>query len=125
GTASVLKMFATDTMRDNSVRLALNVGAVPVRFEAQKNGSDALFGEMTQLDPEFGAELDRGVVARLTGLAGEDIEAALSPQVVSRGTAFAIVALRSAHGLARLKVNHDEATAYLRDRGGRWFYVVA
>ena len=125
GTASVLKMFATDTMRDNSVRLALNVGAVPVRFEAQKNGSDALFGEMTQRDPEFGAELDRGVVARLTGLAAEDIEASVSPQVVSTGTAFAIVALRSAHGLARLKVNHDEATAYLRDRGGRWFYVVA
>jgi trans-2,3-dihydro-3-hydroxyanthranilate isomerase len=125
GTASVLKMFATDTMRDNSVRLALNVGAVPVRFEAQKDGSDALFGEMTQRDPEFGAELDRGVVARLTGLAAEDIEASVSPQVVSTGTAFAIVALRSAHGLARLKVNHDEATAYLRDRGGRWFYVVA
>jgi trans-2,3-dihydro-3-hydroxyanthranilate isomerase len=79
---------------------------------------------MTQRDPEFGAELDPAEIARLTGLAVEDIELSVPPQVVSTGTAFAIVALRSAAGLARLKVNHDEATAYLRDRGGRWFYVL-
>ncbi len=27
--------------------------------------------------------------------------------------------------LARLKVNHDEATQYLRGQGARWFYVLA
>ena len=125
GTASVLKMFAADAVRDNTVRLALNVGVVPVRFEAPSNASVALFGEMTQRDPEFGAELDPAQVARITGLAAEDLEPSVPPQVVSTGTAFAIVALRSPHGLARLNVNHDDATAYLRDRGGRWFYVLA
>ncbi len=125
GTASVLKMFAADTVRDNTVRLALNVGAVPVRFHGPVTGSDTLFGEMTQRDPEFGAELDPAEVARITGLAAEDIEPSVPPQVVSTGTAFAIVSLRSATGLARLKVNHEEATAYLRDHGGRWFYVLA
>ena len=125
GTASVLKMFSADAVRDNTVRLGLNVGVVPVRFRASASGSDALFGEMTQRDPEFGAELDPAEVARITGLAADDIEPSVPPQVVSTGTAFAIVALRSAHGLARLKVNHDQATAYLRDRGGRWFYVLA
>ena len=44
--------------------LQLNVGPVPVRFDAAMG----LFGEMTQPDPEFGAELDAAEVARLTGL---------------------------------------------------------
>jgi trans-2,3-dihydro-3-hydroxyanthranilate isomerase len=45
--------------------------------------------------------------------------------VVSTGTAFAIVALRSQEALARLKVDQEEATAWLRERGARWFYVIA
>jgi trans-2,3-dihydro-3-hydroxyanthranilate isomerase len=84
-----------------------------------------LFAEMTQRDPEFGAELDAEVVARLTGLAADDLDPALPPQVVSTGTAFAIVALRSQAALGRLKVDHDAATAWLRERKARWFYVLA
>ena len=53
--------------------------------------SDALFGEMTQRDPEFGAQLDSAEVARLTGLAPEDLDPAAAPQVVSTGNGFAIV----------------------------------
>ena len=120
GTASVLKLHAPEVMSGDSVTLALNVGAVPVRFEGE-----GLFGEMTQRDPEFGAELDRSDVARLTGLYVEDLDPVLRPQVVSTGTAFAIVVLQRAELLARYKVNHDEAAAWLRGRGARWFYVVA
>ena len=120
GTASVLKVHASDAMRDSTVTLALNVGAVPVKF----NG-DSLFGEMTQRDPEFGAELDSTVVARLLGLASADMHPALVPQVVSTGTAFAIVALRFVEALGRLSVNQAEATPWLRERGARWFYVLA
>jgi trans-2,3-dihydro-3-hydroxyanthranilate isomerase len=119
GTASALKLKAPETMQGDTVRLALNVGPVPVRFEPQ-----GLFGEMTQRDPEFGAELDRKEVARLTGLGVEDLEASATPQVVSTGTAFAIVALRSWEALARLRVNQEEASKYLRERGGRWIYVL-
>ena len=79
---------------------------------------------MTQRDPEFGAELDRAEVARLTGLEIEDLHPALPPQIVSTGTAFAIVALRSAEALARLRVNQQQATPWLRERGARWFYVL-
>jgi trans-2,3-dihydro-3-hydroxyanthranilate isomerase len=80
---------------------------------------------MTQRDPEFGTELDAKVVARLACLLPDDLDPALPPQVVSTGTAFAIVALRSEAALARLKVNQEEATAWLRERGARWFYVLA
>ena len=119
GTASVLKLSAPETLEDNTIRLALNVGPVPVRFNP-----DSLFGEMTQRDPEFLAELDPGMVARLTGLSIDDLHPTAAPQVVSTGTAFAIVALRSHEPLARLKVHQEEATKYLREKGGRWFYVL-
>lgn len=120
GTAGVLKLCAPETVQHSIVTLALNVGPVPVRFSG-----DTLCGEMTQPNPEFGAELDRAAVARLTGLDLEDLDPALTPQIVSTGTAFAIVALRSAEALARLNVNQQEATPWLRERGARWFYVLA
>jgi trans-2,3-dihydro-3-hydroxyanthranilate isomerase len=101
------------------------VGRIPVRFHGEAARSDALFGEMTQRDPEFGAELDSPEVARIMGLAPEDLYSSVAPQVVSTGTAFAIVVLRSVEALARLRVNHDKATDYLRANGGRWFYVMA
>jgi trans-2,3-dihydro-3-hydroxyanthranilate isomerase len=119
GTASVLRLKAPETVRQGTVTLALNVGAVPVRFEAS-----GLFGEMTQREPEFGAELDTRQVARLIGLAEEDLDAALPPQIVSTGTAFAIVSLKSHKALARLEVSQHEATEWLRGRGARWFYVL-
>lgn len=125
GTAAVLKAQAPETVEGDTVTLALEVGPMPVRFEESSAGSAGLFGEMTQRDPEFGAELDRTVVARLAGLQADDLDPALPPQVVSTGTAFAIVALRSEAALSRLKVNQEEATAWLRERGARWFYVVA
>jgi trans-2,3-dihydro-3-hydroxyanthranilate isomerase len=124
GTACVLRANMPEAVQGDTVTLALNVGPVPVRFEQRDASSTGWFGEMTQRDPEFGAELDRKDVARLTGLAVDDLDPALPPQVVSTGTAFAIVVLRSGAALARLNVNQNEATAWLRERGARWFYVL-
>lgn len=123
GTASVLKLTAPETVREQTVTLALNVGAVPVRFAPSEGAS--LKGTMTQRDPEFGAELDPAEVARLIGLGREDLDPSLTPQMVSTGTAFAIVVLRTVEALSRLRVDHEAATPYLRERGARWFYVMA
>jgi trans-2,3-dihydro-3-hydroxyanthranilate isomerase len=119
GTASVLKLFAPEILAGDTVTLTENVGPIPVRFSGEGH-----FGEMTQRDPEFGAELDPAAVSRLIGLSEDDLDPRLPPQVVSTGTAFAIVALRSADALVRLKVDQDEATRWLRERGARWFYVL-
>ena len=119
GTASVLKLKVPEVLDRDTVRLALNVGTVPVRFK-----SNTLFGEMTQRDPEFGRQLDTAEVARLCGLHTDDLHASVPPQVVSTGTSFAIVALRSHESLARLHVDQEPATQYLRANGGRWFYVM-
>lgn len=120
GTASVLRLFAPEAVEGGTVKLKLNAGTVPVSFDGE-----GLNGTMTQRDPEFGAMLNPAKVARLCGLRAEDLDRALPPQVVSTGTAFAIVALRSLDALARLEVSHDEATPWLRERGARWFYVLA
>lgn len=124
GTASILKMNAPETVESDTVTLALNVGRVPVRFEERGDGA-GLFGEMTQRDPEFGAELDGADVAPLIGLSIDDLDSAFTPQVVSTGNPFAIVVLRSMEALERLHVDQNAATAWLRQRGARWFYVLA
>jgi trans-2,3-dihydro-3-hydroxyanthranilate isomerase len=124
GTASVLKLHAPETLENETVTLALNVGKVPVRFEPSESTA-GIFGEMTQRDPEFGAELNQAEIAPLMGLDADDLDAATKPQVVSTGNPFAIVLLRSVEALGRLKVDHEKATAWLRERGARWFYVLA
>jgi trans-2,3-dihydro-3-hydroxyanthranilate isomerase len=120
GTASVLKLFAPETMQGDTVTLKENVGPVPVRFEG-----DGLFGEMTQPDPEFGEELGPAEVALLLGLTEKDLEPRLVPQIVSTGNPFAIVVLRSLEALGRLRIDQDEANTWLHLHGGRWFYVLA
>src|SRR3984957_8039076 len=124
GTASVLKINAPETVLGDTITLGLNVGPVAVRFENQASKSAALFGEMTQRDPEFCAELDSATVAHLIGLNLSDLDPTLPSQVVSTGTAFAIVPLRSAEALGRLDVKQREATEWLRVRGARWFFVL-
>lgn len=120
GTASVLRMVAPETVVNETVTLAENVGPIPVHFDGQ-----GTFGEMTQRDPEFGAELDANEVEQLCGLQRGDVDDALRPEIVSTGAAFAIVALRSLEALSRLAVRQQEATEWLRERGARWFYVLA
>jgi trans-2,3-dihydro-3-hydroxyanthranilate isomerase len=120
GTASVLRLTAPEVAMNNTISLRLNVGTVPVRFP-----DEGLNGEMTQPDPQFGAELDPAEIARLLGLEAGDLDPALAPQVVSTGTPFAIVALRALEPLGRLKINQDEASPWLRKRGARWFYLLA
>jgi trans-2,3-dihydro-3-hydroxyanthranilate isomerase len=120
GTASVLRMTVPSTLVGDTITLRLNVGPVPVKFS-----SDGAFGEMTQPDPTFGETLDQAVVVDLIGLAVADLDPALPSAIVSTGTAFAIVALASVASLDRLSVRHPQATSWLRERGARWFYVLA
>ena len=125
GTASVLKLHAPETASGDTISLALNVGEVPVRFSDQVSPTDAIFGEMTQRDPEFGAELDPAEIAPLLGLTLTGLDSAHTPQIVSTGNPFAIVMLSSIESLARLKVDQEAATRWLRERGARWFYALA
>jgi trans-2,3-dihydro-3-hydroxyanthranilate isomerase len=103
--------------------LDLNVGKVPVKFE-DVPGQPA-FGEMTQIDPVFGALHEREAVARATGLRSEDFDPSLPIQTVSTGLPYTVAPLRSLAVIQRLSLNTSLATEYLERTGGKFFYFVA
>ena len=125
GTSAILRRQAPETLLGDELRLSLNVGSVPVRFVETAEGEESSFAEMTQRDPEFGAELNPSEIAPLLGLKLNDMDLNYRPQVVSTGNAFAIVLLRNIRVLESLRVQQEEATRWLRERNARWFYVLA
>lgn len=118
GTAFALR--ASSGTRE--IALDLNVGRVPVRFE--ESPGQAVFGEMTQMDPEFGARHDREAVARASGLSHGEIDPSLPIQTVSTGVPFTIVPLRGLKNMHALNVDLRSSAEYLERSGGKFFYFV-
>ncbi len=106
----------------SEVVLDLNVGKVPVRF--QEVPGQPVFGEMTQVDPKFGALHDREAVVRAAGLRDGDIDPSLPIQTVSTGVAFTVVPLRGLEMMSGLQVDVRGSTEYLERSGGKFFYFV-
>jgi trans-2,3-dihydro-3-hydroxyanthranilate isomerase len=104
------------------VALELKVGRVPVRFEDRPG--QPVFGEMTQVEPQFGLIHDRETVVRATSLRDGDIDPSLPIQTVSTGLPFTVVPLRGLDVMRRLQVDLARATEYLRQSGGNLFYFV-
>src|ERR1700722_4099958 len=105
------------------VSLDLNVGKVPVRFEDPTG--QAAFGEMTQIDPEFGMQHDREAVARATGLRVQDFDASLPIETVSTGLPYTITPLKSLTVIQNLRVELSKVSDYLNKTGGKFLYFVA
>jgi len=105
------------------VRLALNVGTVPVRFEERPG--QPVFGEMTQRNPEFGATHDPQAIADVTGLNPADFDPSVPIQTVSTGIPFTIAAVRSLRTLQNLRVDVKRAGEYLARSGGKFLYFVS
>ncbi len=103
----------------DEVRLHLNVGTIPVRFQAPAAQEQGVFGEMRQRDPEFGVEPDAVALARACGLAADDLDQTSPPQVVSTGLPFCILPLASMDALARLRVDPAALTEALPGPHGR------
>ena len=104
------------------VRLHLNVGTVPVRFE--ESSGQPVFGEMTQMDPTFGPIHDREAVVRAAGLRDGDIDPSLPIQTVSTGVPFTVVPLRGLEIARQLHVDLKASAEYLERAGGKFFYFV-
>jgi len=109
----------------NSAReviLDLNVGKVPVEFDEVPG--QPVFGEMTQMNPEFGARHDREAVERASGLNYGDVDPSLPIQTVSTGVPFTIVPLRGLETMRKLNVDLKGSSEYLERVGGKFFYFV-
>ncbi len=103
--------------------LDLKVGKVPVRFEHRDN---SLFGEMRQVDPEFGRSHAHADVAKVLGVPVSELDESLPIQSVSTGMWFTMVPFRSLSTLQNLNISWHQMAAYLRDLGDNsFFYLVS
>ncbi len=118
GTAFVLR----GASGAQEVRLELNVGLVPVRFEDR--AGEPAFGEMTQIEPEFGVQHDRAAVANAIGLRLEDFDPDLPVETVSTGLPYTIAPIRSLAVLSSLRIDAARTEQYLSKSGGKFFYFV-
>lgn len=119
GTAFVLRGESGSA----EVRLDLNVGMVPVRFEQQPG--QPVFGEMTQKNPQFGPTHAAESLAGFTNLSAADFDSSLPIQTVSTGLPYTIAAIQSLDKLKGLRFDPVGAAEYLAQSGGRFFYFVS
>src|ERR1700739_230820 len=124
GTATVIRRTLPEYANAEKIVLDLNAGPITVRFAEDRSEGAAILGEMTQLDPVFGAAHAAETIAPLLGLRAEDF-AETAPQTVSTGVAFCIVVLRSVEALGRLRLDVEASEGYARASDAKFFYVVA
>jgi trans-2,3-dihydro-3-hydroxyanthranilate isomerase len=110
------------------ITLDLKAGKIPVRFtvNSENAGRDRVdgqvFGEMRQRDPEFGVTLSREEVARVLGIAADEIPWPI--QIVSTGLPFAIVGIRNLKTLANLNFPHAQGAELLKNSAAKFFYFL-
>lgn len=83
-----------------------------------------VFGEMRQRDPEFGTIFSREDVARIIGIAADEIPPDWPIQSVSTGVPFAIVGIRNQQTLVDLKFDNAQAAEFLKNSAAKFFYFV-
>ena len=129
GTA--LHLYASESASNSKeVTLDLKAGKIPVRFTAKSENAGRervdgqVFGEMRQRDPEFGTALSREEVARVIGIAVDEIVSEWPIQPVSTGLTFTIVPFRNRQTLSDLKFSYAQAAEFLKNSGANFFYFL-
>jgi trans-2,3-dihydro-3-hydroxyanthranilate isomerase len=130
GTALYLYASESNSKKPAEITLDLKSGKIPVRFTANSEnpGRDRVdgrvFGEMRQRDPEFGTPLSREDVARVIGIAVDEISSGWPIQPVSTGLTFTIVPFRYQQTLSNLKFSYAHAAEFLKNSGANFFYFL-
>jgi len=130
GTALYLYASEANSNRSPQITLDLKAGKIPVRFTANsesagRNRVDGqVFGEMRQRDPEFRTTFSRDEVARVIGIAVDEISSEWPIQLVSTGLTFTIVPFRSQQTLSNLKFTYAQAAEFLKNSGANFFYFL-
>lgn len=122
--------FARSSKKSAQITLDLRAGKIPVRFTADSENAGGnrvdgqVFGEMQQRDPEFGTTLSREDVARVIGIAVDEISSEWPIQPVSTGLTFTIVPFRNRQTLSDLKFSYVQAAEFLKNTGANFFYFL-
>src|SRR6266446_6750098 len=113
--------FSPVSEQSTEITLDLKAGKIPVRFTAnsetagRKRVDGQVFGEMRQRDPEFGATFSRAEVARVIGIAADEIP----PE-----WPIEIVGIRNQETLTNLKFDNAQAADFLKNSEAKFFYFV-
>ena len=118
GTAFVMAMTRPGK---TSLILEEKVGPIPVTLERR---TDGVFVEMTQNEPVFGAKADPKMLAAAMGFGVDEIDSRYAPQMVSTGSNFLIVPLKSVSTLAKLTLGHSLPPDQRAVFGNGAYYVV-
>ena len=122
--------LTSDSKKSAHITLDLKAGKIPVRFTANSENAGRervdgqVFGEMRQRDPEFGPTLSREEVARVIGIAIDEIASEWPIQAVSTGLTFTIVPFRHQQTLSNLKFTYAQAAEFLKNTGANFFYFL-
>jgi trans-2,3-dihydro-3-hydroxyanthranilate isomerase len=128
GTA--LYLYASESAKPAEITLDLMAGKIPVRFTANSKNTGRervdghVFGEMRQRDPQFGTPLSREDVARIIGIAVDEISSEWPIQPVSTGLTFVVVPFRYQQALSDLKFNYIQAAEFLKNTDASFFYFL-
>jgi trans-2,3-dihydro-3-hydroxyanthranilate isomerase len=79
---------------------------------------------MRQRDPEFGTPLSRDEVARVIGIAVDEVSSEWPIQPVSTGLTFTIVPFRNRQTLSDLKFSYAQTAEFLKSSGANFFYFL-
>jgi len=108
--ASLIHRGLVDLSADGAeFTLEVGAGVLPIRVSG-----DAMI-TMTQIAPEFGPTFEAGEIAGIYGLDAQDVLG--TPQVVSTGTAFCIMVLRSKDALRRAVLDNGRLDRFRRGSG--------
>jgi trans-2,3-dihydro-3-hydroxyanthranilate isomerase len=130
GTSLYLYASQPSQKKPAEIVLDLKAGRIPVRFTADSGNAQSdrvdgrVFGEMRQRDPEFGTPLSREDVARVIGIAVDEIPSEWPIQPVSTGLTFTIVPFRNRETLSNLKFSYIQAAEFLKKTGANFFYFL-
>src|SRR5215813_7614585 len=130
GTALYLYASDSNQKKPAEISLDLKAGKIPMRFTADSENAGRqrvdghVFGEMRQRDPEFGTPLSRDDVARVIGIAADEIPSEWPIQPVSTGLTFTIVPFRNRQTLSDLKFAYIQAAEFLKKTGANFFYFL-
>jgi trans-2,3-dihydro-3-hydroxyanthranilate isomerase len=122
--------FSPGSEQSAEITLDLKAGKIGVHFTANsenagRNRVDGqVFGQMRQRDPELGVTLSREKVARVIGIAADEIPPEWPVQIVSTGLPFAIVGIRDQKTLANLSFSHAQAAEFLKNTEAKFFYFL-
>lgn len=113
--------FIMAQTRPGKTKLVLEEKVGPISVALDRR-TDGLFVEMTQKEPVFGDKVDPKMLADVMGFSVDEIDSRYAPQMVSTGSNFLIVPLKSVSTLAKLTLGHRFPDSWRGARSG--YYVV-